>query len=918
MRQRHFLYIASLILALLCSATAHAENRGVPFIRNFSAAAYKAHNRSFDVACDDYGRAYFANFECLLYFDGTTWRKIYTPGINRLTRLVNDRQRKHIWFGGFNIFGYLTPDEKGRLKMQPLQSDEKDNYIGEVDMIRVTPKEVYVHVLDGRCYTVMKEMRLKRFNGDASFINLNMTSVSKEWLKGVNVSMLEEGGLQINYANRQRILREEDGLCSNSINFVMYDRHNTVWGATNHGIFAIETPSSFSHLTEGQGLHGEVYTIQGLGKAVYVGTLQGLYCIKEGKVSLVGDFTEACWQLTPDGADALLASTYKGLYRITANGIKRITTNNTLSACPAPGGGYFSAEYEAVRHVSPDGSSHTITDVEKGSSMHINGKYLRVKTINGQLWDITLADPHQKILVRKNIDPNEPRLDYRDARNRRWFTDVEGKNLRVSKIVNGKKDEHRMRPLEHLAISSLYRTKENLIWVGGDFGVICCDLMKLKEESEQKVKEPIYIRQVIADGDSVLWGGFNGKDLLPMAEVKDLTVPSTVRNMTIYYSSRSQSFFSERKYRHRINGGRWSAWTEQTSMHFTNMPYGTNTFEVESIDYFGDKSLSASVEVFVEYPFYLQWWAIIIYVVMLIMGVRAFTMWKEKKLLKAKQQLEATVKQRTKELSNTLYELERTQKDLVRMERTATAGKLTEGLIDRILNPLNYINNFSKLTAGLAKDLKEDIEDEKENMTEDGYDDCADILNMMTQNLTKIEEHGVNTTRTLRAMEAILHTKVGTLRQTDVADLCRKVVAMLKEYNKAAIADCGITFNVNIPEQPVMHDIDPESIKDVLLALATNAFHAVQKKYQRSAYPAEVTLALETTDKDLAITIHDNGIGIEESIMEKVFDPFFTTKTTGEAAGVGLYLARDIIQAHGGTITITSEKDNWTTVNITL
>ena len=72
------------------------------------------------------------------------------------------------------------------------------------------------------------------------------------------------------------------------------------------------------------------------------------------------------------------------------------------------------------------------------------------------------------------------------------------------------------------------------------------------------------------------------------------------------------------------------------------------------------------------------------------------------------------------------------------------------------------------------------------------------------------------------------------------------------------------------------------------------------------------------TDGKYVLKIRDNGIGIEEKILSKIFDPFFTTKTTGEAAGVGLYLSREIIQNHGGDISVQSVKDEYTEFMITL
>ena len=72
------------------------------------------------------------------------------------------------------------------------------------------------------------------------------------------------------------------------------------------------------------------------------------------------------------------------------------------------------------------------------------------------------------------------------------------------------------------------------------------------------------------------------------------------------------------------------------------------------------------------------------------------------------------------------------------------------------------------------------------------------------------------------------------------------------------------------------------------------------------------------SDSHIEIVVHDNGIGIEDAIVEKVFDPFFTTKTTAEASGVGLYLAKEIVQDHNGTIALRTEKDAYTDFIISL
>ena len=85
-----------------------------------------------------------------------------------------------------------------------------------------------------------------------------------------------------------------------------------------------------------------------------------------------------------------------------------------------------------------------------------------------------------------------------------------------------------------------------------------------------------------------------------------------------------------------------------------------------------------------------------------------------------------------------------------------------------------------------------------------------------------------------------------------------------------------------------------------------------------SGYSPEVSLHVTRQDGSILVSIRDNGIGIEETIIDKIFDPFFTTKTTSEAAGVGLYLSREIVQNHGGDIQVKSVKDEYCEFIITL
>ena len=105
--------------------------------------------------------------------------------------------------------------------------------------------------------------------------------------------------------------------------------------------------------------------------------------------------------------------------------------------------------------------------------------------------------------------------------------------------------------------------------------------------------------------------------------------------------------------------------------------------------------------------------------------------------------------------------------------------------------------------------------------------------------------------------------------------------------------------------------MDPLLVGRVLLSLVQNSLYALQKKKEKGAFAERLELHLRKQDEEVEIRLYDNGNGIDPHIIGKIFDPFFTTKTSSEAAGVGLYLCREILLNHHGRIEVQSEKDQY-------
>jgi signal transduction histidine kinase len=108
--------------------------------------------------------------------------------------------------------------------------------------------------------------------------------------------------------------------------------------------------------------------------------------------------------------------------------------------------------------------------------------------------------------------------------------------------------------------------------------------------------------------------------------------------------------------------------------------------------------------------------------------------------------------------------------------------------------------------------------------------------------------------------------------------------------------------------EPILVHADKSLLRQCLLNLLKNAFEATTK--------GTVTVGAEKSRRRVIIRIADTGRGIPEADLSRIFDPFFTTKKEG--MGIGLYLAKKIVDAHGGRIEAASRLGGGTSFTIQL
>jgi signal transduction histidine kinase len=277
------------------------------------------------------------------------------------------------------------------------------------------------------------------------------------------------------------------------------------------------------------------------------------------------------------------------------------------------------------------------------------------------------------------------------------------------------------------------------------------------------------------------------------------------------------------------------------------------------------------------------------------------------------------VQQRTRELSQSLETLKNAQDRLVQTEKLASLGQLTAGIAHEIKNPLNFVNNFSALSAELVGEMSDVLaEATLDKKTRDEMDELAQMLK---SNLEKVVQHGKRADSIVKNM--LLHSREGSgeHRPADINAIVDESLNLAYHGARAEKAGFSIAFQRDLDPSVGLVDVYPQEITRVLLNLISNGFYAATKRKAEAGDGFEPMLSAATKNlgDKVEIRIRDNGTGISEEVKEKIFNPFFTTKPSGEGTGLGLSMSHDIIvKQHGGSINVETEPGLFTEFKIVL
>jgi signal transduction histidine kinase len=255
---------------------------------------------------------------------------------------------------------------------------------------------------------------------------------------------------------------------------------------------------------------------------------------------------------------------------------------------------------------------------------------------------------------------------------------------------------------------------------------------------------------------------------------------------------------------------------------------------------------------------------------------------RDRRLLGLNRKLEDKVRQRTTELEEKSLQLIRAQEELLRNEKLAAIGSLAAGVAHEINNPTAIIRgNVELLQMELGRGAP-------------GREEADEIMKqtervaLITQNLLSF------------AREQMIHP-----RQVQLNSLLEEILSQLSHQVTMSGVRLQKSLCATLPEV----EGDRERLRQVFTNILLNAVQAMA---------GQGTLSLGTLfdEREVRVTIADSGPGIASAIREKIFNPFFTTKSNG--TGLGLSVSYGIVQAHGGSIDISSAAGQGATFRVRL
>ncbi len=228
---------------------------------------------------------------------------------------------------------------------------------------------------------------------------------------------------------------------------------------------------------------------------------------------------------------------------------------------------------------------------------------------------------------------------------------------------------------------------------------------------------------------------------------------------------------------------------------------------------------------------------------------------------------------------------------LKRAEQLASLTTVAASVAHEIKNPLGSISIYIQL---IEKTLRRTDIDEENNR------ELMDYCSIVKEEITRLED----------TVNSFLFSVKTINLDLEKHNICSTITDVIK-FLQHEIKDGDIQIEVSFKEKDIIAVFDIKYIKQALINIIQNSIDALKTTDNK-----EIKIDINKDDSHIFISINDSGMGIANEDIPKIFEPYYTTKDLG--TGLGLTNVARIIEAHNGTIEISSEQNIGTSINIKL
>ncbi len=291
-------------------------------------------------------------------------------------------------------------------------------------------------------------------------------------------------------------------------------------------------------------------------------------------------------------------------------------------------------------------------------------------------------------------------------------------------------------------------------------------------------------------------------------------------------------------------------------------------------------------------------------------GAAVTSMRASRRRARREEELEARIEELAGELERTrsgaeeAYErLQGMQAELVSSARRATLGDLIRGVAHEINTPLGALSSNYDVTRRALERLQVILEDE---VVDEG--ELVEVRRIVKAVNGVQETNALAVERMEKLVESLRTFGRPDRSEIDRVDLHEALESTLRLVSHEMAG--RIRVQKDLGELPLV-ECHGHQVNQVLMNLLVNAAHAI---------PGEGTITVRTrTERDRAVLeVEDTGVGIPEENLERIFEPGFTTKGRRVGMGLGLLISRQIVERHGGRISVRSAVGRGSTFTVEL